>query len=728
MITKMYKFIKQYDQRDCGAACISMVAWHYGMKNPLQFYREIINAGKDGTSIYGLIEGAREIGFVAEALKGFFDELKDSVDKKEIEFPFIAHFKRGHFVVVTALTKGVVEYMDPEKGKLKKTFEEFNDLWSGFIVNVTPGNSFKKQNNIESNVQRIFKIMKPVIPKLMLVFLLSIGLWILGVFTSFTFEAIINEFSLVNESGVEENEDVMLSSHAKEVNGTDALAGIALKIINYFYTKTGTINSFFVFLLVIYIVSSAGSYFRGRVLAYITKLVDESLTYTYFEKILKLPVTYKNSKNDGDYISRFNESYRIRYAISNATVTLMLDSVLGLMGGLILWNINSKLFLISLSVIILYSIIIIIYQHKIKQSNIDVMEKKASMQSYLKEILSGFNHIKANSIEEKIKVKGKRKYNDMLEANYHNDILGIKISALLSFVELLGDAFVLWGGFTQILNGEMMLGSLITFTMLLSIFITPIKNVVMLQQTLQSASVSLDRLYDVLSISDENNCGRKEFINGDVTFKNVSFSYNKEKKVLNDLNLTIKKGSSVAITGESGSGKSTIAKILSRIYTADKGTINIGENDILEYELSNYRKKIYYVDNNPFMFDNSIRYNIDENDGEIRESEKKELQYVCQLCYIDDYINRLPFNYDTIIEEGGASLSQGQKQRIGVARAIIHKPSILILDESLSNLNVNMAIDILNNIRKEMPSMTIILITHMNELIEWCDNEIKLGM
>ena len=722
----MYKYIRQHDNSDCGTACLCMVAWHYGLKNSLQFYRECTKNGKMGTNLYGLIEGAQKNGFEAEALNGSIEELTDSIKKKQVKFPFIAHLVSGHFIVVTNIKRGIVNIIDPALGKVKKNIDDFTDIWSGYIVNLFPGKEFVKKNNIVSNAKRVLDLMKTMWLRLLIVFVLSISIWLFGTITALTFETMIDEFALANNNYIESYEHEHEHEHEHSIGEDEESTGpIALvgKFVKYIYNESGSINGFFVVLVIMYIISAIGMYIRGRIVVYIAKSIDVSLTYKYLKKILKLPVAYKNMRNDGDFISRFNDTYRIRYAISNATVTLLLDTVLGVFGGVLLFCIDESLFAITLCVILMYSLCALLFQGKLKKSNFEMMEKNASMQSYFKEILSGYDYIKTNSLEKDVKTKCSVKYNNMLNSYYSNDILGLKEGTLLSFIEMLGNALVLWAGFTQIINGGLTLGSFMTFTFLLSTFTEPFKNIVQLQPTLQSASVSIDRLYDVFDITEEENNGRKEFKAGDICFKDVYFSYDDENMILTDLNFRIKKGSSTAITGKSGTGKSTIAKLISRIYNTNGGTISINNKNILDYELYDYRKNIYYVDNNPFMFENTIRYNIDEKEGEIIEEEEHDLKRISELCHIHEYINSLPFKYNSIISENGVSLSQGQRQRIGVARALFNKPSILILDEALSNLNVDMAIDILKNIRRELPDTTIVLITHTKELVEWCDDE-----
>ena len=257
----------------------------------------------------------------------------------------------------------------------------------------------------------------------------------------------------------------------------------------------------------------------------------------------------------------------------------------------------------------------------------------------------------------------------------------------------------------------------------MSCFTEPLKNIVQLQPTIQSASVSLNRLYDVFDITEENNKKQRQFIvNGDICFANVSFQYTEGVDVIKNISFTIGEKSRTALVGLSGCGKTTLMKLLSRLYEPSQGEIFIGNENINEFDLDDYRQNIYYVDNSPFMFENTIRYNLIEN----KDISDEKIINACKMCLIDDYIYSIPFGLDTIIRENGDSISQGQKQRLGIARAILHKPKVIILDEAFSNLSLNIAEKIFDNLKKELVSTTIILISHSKELTSICESVIKI--
>jgi ATP-binding cassette subfamily B protein len=728
------RYVKQHDANDCGPACLAMISYCYGVKYPLHKYREISNYGKSGTSLEGLVIGGQKLGFETEALKGSFIELKESVKKSEVRLPFIAHLKYNHFVVVTKISNDKVELLNPAEGKLKIAIDEFEKCWSGYIVNFLPTLSVKPVDETDSTLKRILYLIKPLSGKIAIIFSLSIMVYIVSILSSFTFEVLINSFSLVHPDSYEdirEEDSTAIQkvdnnhqhSHDNVNNLTFVIEEVEV-IVESLYEKTGTISVFFILLGIMYFICYIASYIRGRIVIFLSKSIDSSLTYKYFIKILKLPIRSKVLRNDGDYISRFNDAYRIRYAISNATVTILIDSILGILGGIVLFKINEGLFCVAFGIIVLYSLCAYFFQNKLKNSNIKAMESNAEMQSYLKEILCGYDNIKCNDLVYDVINKGTDKYNAMIETYYQNDKLGLQENVILGFIQMLGNTVILWLGFTQVINGYMQLGTLISFTTLLSAFTEPLKNIVQLQPTIQSAAVSLDRLFEIFNIKEEDyDKNGYHFSNGDITFKNVTFGYLERHPIINKLNIYIAQNTMVAITGISGCGKSTVAKLLSRLYVPDDGLICVGSHSISDYELHSYRSKVYYLNNNPFTFSGSIKYNLIEDRKDINDD---EIDNVCEQCQLSEFINNLPLKYDTYVSGEEGALSQGQKQRLGIARAILHRPEILVLDEALSNLSEKVASDILCNTRKMLAKCTIILISHDTKLNSLCDKCINL--
>ncbi len=294
--------------------------------------------------------------------------------------------------------------------------------------------------------------------------------------------------------------------------------------------------------------------------------------------------------------------------------------------------------------------------------------------------------------------------------------------SLKTFVELIGGVVILWAGGVSVINGDMTIGALITFNSLLAYFLDPVKNLVDLQPQMQTAVVAADRLREILDLEAEKqeNEQRKmapESLAGDIKFEHVNFRYGTRQRVLENIDFTIKKGK-IAFVGESGSGKTTLSKLLLHLYQAESGNILINDNNIEDIQIETLRDKIAYIPQETFLFSGSIFENLtlgldDATMDDIIEASKKAQAH--------EFINKLPLRYETRLEENGANLSGGQRQRLAIARAMLKKPDILILDEATSNLDAITERALDKTISEFSKDVTTIFIAHRLSTIKNCD-------
>ena len=278
---------------------------------------------------------------------------------------------------------------------------------------------------------------------------------------------------------------------------------------------------------------------------------------------------------------------------------------------------------------------------------------------------------------------------------------------------------IIWVGSMQVINGKLTLGEMMVFNTLLGYFTEPVKNLIGLQPTIQTAMVSADRLGEVIDLDIEQKDERiiPNNLKGDIEIKNLDFRYGTREQILKNINIKIKKGEKIALVGESGSGKTTLAKLFLKFFDFEKGEININDFNIKDIDITFLREKISYISQDIFLFNNTIKENLILNETikmeEVIEMAKKINAY--------DFINQLPQRFNYVIEENGANLSMGQKQRLSILRALLKKPDILIMDEATSNLDTiteNIIQNTLNNLDMEM---TIIIIAHRLSTIRMCD-------
>lgn len=720
--------VKQHDERDCGAACLSMIASHYGVKYPISKYRELTKTDQNGANLYGLCDAAQKIGFQAEALSGNIDELLEGIKKGEINFPFIAHIINEdymqHFVVVLNIKSNKFIIADPAKGKVQYAIEQFAELWNGYIVTFEKTDNFQKGNYKRGSFKKFFSLLKGQYTKLSSVIILSLIISFIGIIGSFVFEIIIDDFYTVNENIVCEDDCTDEHKHITEETVAEN-KNVFDKIVRFLTDNASNFNLFFICLIGLYILQALIQFLRGYLISLVSKKIDMRLMIPYYDHIIDLPMSAINTRKTGEYLSRFSDADAVREAVSGATLTLVLDSFMVIACSVILYMENTLLFYISLIMIALYAIIIFCYKKPLESINCEVMENNARVQSYLKESIDGIETVKANRIEDYAKIKNGSKFNHLINSVFKNSIISISQDSICDLIELLGTIIILWVGFGMVLANKVTIGSLITFYALLAYFTEPIKNLIGLQPMMQTAVIAAERLNDILDIPTEEKDTKqnKDITFDNIIFSNVDFRYGNHDLVLKNVSFEINKGEKVAIVGESGCGKTTLAKLLLKFYQVEKGKILIDGKELSLVSTNQIRDNISYIDQNIFLFSDTVKNNLTFGNEELYD---EHITTACKGAKAHEFIQELPFDYDTFLDENGKNLSGGQRQRLAIARALLRKPKLIIFDEATSNLDTitESAIkDTIFNLNKEM---TCIIIAHRLSTIKNCDKIIVM--
>lgn len=690
-----YYCIKQHDITDCGAACLATICKQNGYGIGITKIREVAGTDKQGTNAYGVIKAAEELGFSAKGVKGnkeaFFSEFP---------LPCIAHVivdgNLLHYVVIHKITKKQVIIADPGVGIVKLTPEEFfgevhNEgkppkyQWSGILILLVKNETFTKGNETKGLFGRFFHLLLPQKKLLLHIFIASLVYTILGILGAFYFKELI---------------DSVLPDGLRKTLMTLSIGVILLNIFK--------------------VVLSA---IRSHLLLYLSQKLDIALLLGYYRHVLELPMNFFGTRRVGEIISRFNDAGNVRDAISGATLTIMIDTIMAVAGAVILCIQNVKLFVIAVIIVVLYVIIVLTFNKWYEKLNRKQMEDNSQLTSYMVESLNGIQTVKAYNAERKVKLETEIKFVKLLKSIFKLSWVSNMQSSFKIFVELVGGVIILWVGGVSVINGEMTIGALITFNSLLAYFLDPVKNLINLQPQMQTAVVASDRLGEILDLEAEKT--EKESrkmapltLAGDIQIRNLDFRYGTRRQVLSDINLTIKKGEKVAFVGESGSGKTTLSKLLLHLYSPEKGEILINGNNIEDIRLECLRERIAYIPQETFLFSGSIYDNLVLGMDDVDMDNVVE---AAKLAQAHDFINELPLRYETRLEENGANLSGGQRQRLAIARAMLKKPDILILDEATSNLDsiTERALDkTINEFSKEM---TTIFIAHRLSTIKDCD-------
>ena len=476
-------------------------------------------------------------------------------------------------------------------------------------------------------------------------------------------------------------------------------------------------------IIVLYAFKAILEAFRNHLMLYLSQKLDIPLILGYYQHVLGLPMNFFGTRKVGEIVSRFMDASKIRDAISSATLSIMIDTLMALVGGIVLYMQNRVLFGISLIVVVLYAVIVFAFNKPVKDINEKQMEDNAQVTSYLVESLNGIETIKAFHAEEKAQAKTDKLFVKFLKSIFKSGIISNAQQTLTNAISTIGGTVILWVGVVSVLNGDMTLGSLITFNALLAYFLDPVKNLINLQPTMQTALVAAERLSEILDlelekVSDENRKLTPESLNYPIRIENLDFRYGTRRLVLEKINMTIGAGERIALVGESGSGKTTLSKLLMNFYPWEKGEIFIGDYNLKDINLETLRSKIAYISQDIFLFSGTIRENLEFGN---EDATLPEIINACRLSKADEFINMLPLRYETMLEENGSNLSGGQKQRLAIARALLKKPDILIMDEATSNLDSITEKAIEKTINGLSRDITTIIIAHRLSTIMRCD-------
>lgn len=681
-ILKKYNCVKQQDMKDCGPACLATISRQYGLRMPLSKIRESVGTDSGGTTVYGILQAAETLGFHTRAVQ---------VDKKEeiyenLPTPLIAHVVIDdmllHFVVVHKITKKYFLVADPARGIMKYKPEEFFKIWDDVLVLLTPTARFHKGNETKGLFERFWGLIKVQKGLLVNIFIASILITILGIAGSFYYRFLIDDIIPNN---------LTANLHA---------LSIAMLILLFFKIVT--------------------EFFRQILFIYMAQNIDVPLLLGYYNHVVKLPMSFFGTRKVGEILSRFNDGDKIRNAISSVTLTLMLDILMAIIGGVVLYLQNAKLFLTCFIPIVLYLVLVFSFKKKLKKVNREVMEANANMSSYLVESLEGIETVKSFNGEELVQKRTENKFLKLMKCVFKHGLTNNIMSTLMGTVSGCFGICLLWYGAYLVLKGELTMGELISFNALLVYFIQPISRLINLQPQLQEAIVASDRLGEILDLELEKTSEddeRPETLFGDIYIKSLNFAYGLRENVLNDININIKAGEKIALVGESGSGKTTIAKLLMGFYEVKEGKIEINNYNIDSINKEVLRNKISYISQDSFFFSGSIKENLEfATEGLTHEM----MVDACKKAQIYDFIESLPMKYRTPLEEKATNLSGGQRQRLSIARALIRKPEILIMDEATSNLDSITESAIQKTLEECTKNVTTIIIAHRLSTIRKC--------
>ena len=710
-----YTYVRQHDATDCAAACLAMVCLHYKKEVTITRLRDMMGTDLKGTNLVGLQKAANELGFTTAAVRvdreNFLSDFSLPCIAQVITDQGLAHFvvvfkkttikddaeRRKHMLKEAESVKedeksgkkhkckDYVVIGDPASELKKISLDEFYKNFTGVLLLLNPTSEFKG-GKIEKGgmMKRYIDLLLPQKKLFVYAILGSLIVTILGIASSMFNKILMDEVLPYGLSNLL----------------------VTLIVVFSLVSITNTLVGFV----------------RQWVLIHLSIKIDIPLMLGYFGHIFKLPMKFFATRKTGDITTRYSDANTIKSIFTSIALSLIMDISMAIITGVILFRMNSTLFSISLFMALVSILLVLIYKQPYKKINEETMVQSAALNSQMIESLRGIETVKCNANEDTEMDNLEREYIKSLKISLRSSKISSTQGLISSFISTGFSMLTTYVGISQVLNGEMTLGGFMAFSTLSSYFTSPLSNLIGLQMQIQEASISMKRLTEIMDYPSEQ-AGDEDRtdlpkVEGDIEFKDVTFRYGNRAPALDHISFTIPAGKKVALVGSSGSGKSTITKLLLKYYEPEDGEIDINGVNLAEYTNASVRRAISYVPQNVELFSKTIYDNIrvsrmDATLDEVKEAAKKADAH--------DFIRHLPLQYNTYLEEAGNGLSGGEKQRIALARAFLKNSNLYILDESTSNLDFATENLIFNMIYNELADRSMLIVAHRLSTVRDCD-------
>lgn len=654
-----YKYERQHGIKDCGVTCLYNIIKYYNGNISMSKLRKLTKTNENGTNVYNIVNASNSLGLKAEAYKCEFNDLSN------VKLPIIAHIKLDnkfdHFVILEKINNEKIIVQDPIRGKVVYDDISFKKEWTGSIITFYKMNNLvkEKQNGAFINLKSYIFLYK----KILLFFL------VLTILASL--------FSLLNS--------FYLSSLYNQKN-------------NYHIVL-------FLFLL-FSVFKIITDYIRNSIVFDFDNNFDSKLTNNIYKKILSLPLKYHHSRPVGDIMSRVNDLSSIKEFINFVSFSLITDFLFVIIIFIIIFFINKLLFLLLIIFALTYMFVYLLFRDKIYSMSLILKEKNSEVNSYLIESILGIDTIKNFNIEKERKLRFKSKYNNLLKLNVKYNKFILSIELFQNFIMTISNVFILFVGIKLVNKGLLLFSNLIIINSLLIYFFISLKNIIYFDRILIDSKNSYNRLEDLLDEEEDNNNKSNFNFNNNIEFKNVAYSYD-SYNIFENLSFNIDKGDFVFVKGDSGVGKSTLFKILTKQINDYKGKVIIDNTNIKNLSLNDIRNNICFVSQNEIIFTDTILNNITL----FKEVAKKELEKVIRITGIDKFLKEKNISLNFLLEENGHNISGGERQRILLARALLQNKKILILDETTNGIDILSEENIVRKVKEEY-DVTLILISH----------------
>ncbi len=694
---KSFVYYQQPDQMDCGPTCLRMIAKHYGKNFSLQKLRDLSGINRAGVSLLGISEAAEKIGFRANGARLDIELLN------EVELPIILHWNKNHFVVLYKIKNGRYYVADPGNGLITYSESELMQYWigkaydgslDGFGLIITPTPEFYEQQGDGAKQLDLSYLLGYLKPHRALVVQILVGLGVgslLQLILPFLTQSVVD-------------------------------IGINTRNLNFIYI-------ILIAQTMLFIGRMSVDFIRSWILLHISTRINISILTDFLIKLMKLPISFFDTKMTGDIMQRMNDQKRIESFLTGSTLSVIFSMFNLVMFSFVLAYYNMTIFLIFLVSTILYSVWVVLFLKKRRKLDLKRFDLSAKNQSSIVQLINGMQEIKLNNCEQQKRWEWEHLQAGLFRFSISSLKLGQYQQAGTFFINEGKNILITFLVAKSVIDGQLTLGAMMAVQYIIGQLNSPIEQMLGFVQQLQDAKISLERLNEVRELADEEPV-EKSFVkelpdNMSLSLRDITFTYPGagNEAVLSKINITIPQGKTTAIVGMSGSGKTTILKLLLRFYEPQKGDIKVGSGYLDQISFRYWRGICGVVMQDGFIFSDTIAKNIAVGD---EYPDMVKLRHAVHMANITDFIESLPLGLNTKIGTEGNGISQGQRQRILIARAVYKDPEYIFFDEATNALDSNNEKVIMQNLENFFKGRTVVVVAHRLSTVKNADNIVVL--
>ncbi|MEQ9482053.1 peptidase domain-containing ABC transporter [Coleofasciculus sp. F4-SAH-05] len=678
-----YQTVLQHSEEDCGAACLATITKHHGRSFTISRIREAVGTGQQGTTLLGLKRGAETLGFNARSVKAT-PEILNQLDQAPL--PAVIHWKGYHWVVLYGQRGRKYIIADPAVGIRYLSKSELAQGWiNGVMLLLQPDASrFFTQPDDSDKPSGFLRFLKRVLPYQGILgeaLLINLVLGLLSLAYPFFIQILTDEVLVQGD--------------------TQLLTGVVIAV------------------MIMNLVQSSLQLVQSNLIAHFAQRLELGLVLEFGRQILRLPLSYYESRRSGEIVSRLRDIREINQLVSQAIISLPSQFFIALVSLGFMVFYSWKLTIAAAVIAVLMTLSTIIFLPTLQQKTRRVLVTDAENQGVLVETFKGALTLKTTNAAPQAWEEFQSRFGRLANVTFRTIQIAIYNNVFSGLVSSIGSITLLWFGSRLVIGDDLTIGQLLAFNSMNGNFTTLIKTTITFVDEFTRAKTATERLTEVIDATPETpDDSKKPFAKipeaADIICTNLNFHHTGRVNLLTDFSLTITGGKVTALIGKSGCGKSTLAKLIASLYSLQSGNIRIGIYNLQDLSLDCLRQQVILVPQEPHFWSRSILENFLFS---YPNATFEQIVTACQIANADEFITQLPDKYQTVLGEFGANISGGQRQRLAIARAIVTDPPILILDESTGALDPVGEAEVLDKLLFNRQGKTTIMISHRPRVI-----------